>query len=178
MNRLFLFCVFQRAIRESPLQNTNILMRTSLKCSFFLWWAITRICRTSTLFWKNCGIKTLCQHSVILIFKDLFAGGRFKSTDSKHIAVLISVIAEFQNNYAVCKTGSSSVSAAVPFRRHFLTVSPFSLPERGMSRLFFPRSARCLWACCLLPCCPVFATFPTPFCRLYILFPHRPLILR
>ena len=26
----FLFCVFQRAIRESPLQNTNILMRTSL----------------------------------------------------------------------------------------------------------------------------------------------------
>ena len=128
--------------------------------------------------WKNCGIKTLCQHSVILIFKDLFAGGRFKSTDSKHIAVLISVIAEFQNNYAVCKTGSSSVSAAVPFRRHFLTVSPFSLPERGMSRLFFPRSARCLWACCLLPCCPVFATFPTPFCRLYILFPHRPLILR
>ena len=36
MNRPFLFCVFQRAIRESPLQNTNILMRTSLKCAVFL----------------------------------------------------------------------------------------------------------------------------------------------
>ena len=32
----FLFCVFQRAIRESPLQNTNILMRTSLMSRAFL----------------------------------------------------------------------------------------------------------------------------------------------
>ena len=35
IGRPFLFCVFQRAIRESPLQNTNILMRTSLKSAFF-----------------------------------------------------------------------------------------------------------------------------------------------
>ena len=32
----FLFCVFQRAIRESPLQNTNILMRRSLSWRIFL----------------------------------------------------------------------------------------------------------------------------------------------
>ena len=35
MNRTFLFCVFQRAIRESPLQNTNILMRSPLIGLFF-----------------------------------------------------------------------------------------------------------------------------------------------
>ena len=34
IGRPFLFCVFQRAIRESPLQNTNIIMRTSLSSCF------------------------------------------------------------------------------------------------------------------------------------------------
>ncbi len=37
MNRPFLFCVFQRAIRESPLQNTNILMRRSAMQGVFFY---------------------------------------------------------------------------------------------------------------------------------------------
>ena len=56
--------------------------------------------------------------------------------------------------------GSSLLAASVKRCRLFLC------RKGGVSRLFFPRSARCLGACCLPPCCPVFATFPTPFLQI------------
>ena len=52
MNRPFLFCVFQRAIRESPLQNTNILMRTSQTRCLFYWCVANTLARGA-----KCGLE-------------------------------------------------------------------------------------------------------------------------
>jgi hypothetical protein len=70
------------------------------------------------------------------------------------------------------KQGGSSVSAAL------LNGVAFFFAGKGRVAALLPLVGWLFGSSLVSPCCPVLKLFQLRFCRLYILFPHRPLILK